>query len=70
MGRIVHLARPVEDEGPTEAGTAVIDTGPYAGQRVEFERRQCTAFGLSMAKANLSHILSFGGYRTTDTVVA
>ena len=66
MGRIIHLARPVEDEGPTEAGTAVIDTGPYAGQRVEFERRQCTAFGLSMAKADLSHILSFGGYRNKE----
>ena len=62
MGRIIHLARPVEDEGPAEAGTAVIDTGEYAGQRVEFERRQCTAFGLSMAKADLSQILSFGEF--------
>ena len=63
MGRIIHLARPEEDDGPTETGTAVIDTGPYAGQRVEFERMQCTAFGISMAKADLSQILSFGALR-------
>ena len=69
MGRIIHLARPVEDDGPTEAGTAVIDTGPFAGQRVEFEREQCTAFGLPMAKADLSQILSFGGFRSQESNV-
>ena len=62
MGRIVHLARPSEDHGPVEAGTAVIDTGIYAGQRVEFERGQCVAFGQPLAKADLSQILSFGRY--------
>jgi RNA recognition motif-containing protein len=64
MGRIVYLCRPVEDNetGPVRAGVAVIDTGPFAGQKVEFERAQCTAFGMGLAKADLSQILSFGQY--------
>jgi len=38
------------------AGIAVIDSGPYTGQRIEFEASQCFLFGYSLSRANLSFL--------------
>ena len=63
QGRVVYLKPP---GGGTEndssgnaavcAGTAVIDSGPYTGQRIEFEAEQCFLFGYCLARADLSFI--------------
>ncbi len=36
--RVVYLSPPEEETGPAISGTAVIYTGQYLGQRVEFDR--------------------------------
>ena len=61
--RIVYFRPPPEDTvdpGGVRAGVAVLDNGPFAGQRVEFESRQCAVFGHSLARADLSQIFTAG----------
>ncbi len=59
-GRVVYLSPPDDPLAPVTAGTAVIHTGEFLGQRVEFDRSVCAAYGFSLAKANLSHIITSG----------
>ena len=58
--RVVYLTPPEEPKGPVISGTAVIDSGDYLGQRVQFDRTVCFAFGFSLAKADLSFVFSRG----------
>jgi hypothetical protein len=59
-GRVVYLSPPDDPLAPVTAGTAVIHTGEFLGQRVEFDRSVCVAYGFPLAKANLSHIITTG----------
>jgi hypothetical protein len=59
-GRVVYLAPPDDPLTPVTQGTAVIHTGEFLGQRVEFDRSVCVAYGFPLAKADLSHIISSG----------
>jgi len=59
-GRIVYLNSPDEPKGAVESGVAVIDSGEYLGQRVQFDRTVCSAFGFPLAKADLSYVFSQG----------
>ena len=67
VGRIVHFNPPATPEESTAvvSGTAVIDYGKYAGQRVEFESSNCHAWGNSLAKADLSQV--FNESKTFET---
>lgn len=56
QGRVVYLKPPNENESTVCAGTAVIDSGPYTGQRIEFEAEQCFLFGYCLSRADLSFI--------------
>ena len=58
--RVVYLAPPPEPLSPVVQGTAVIDTGEFLGQRVEFDRSVCSAYSFSLARADLSHIMERG----------
>jgi len=61
IGRIVHFFPPKDpkEEGTgVSSGIVVIDTGEYAGQRIEFDSSQCQAFGYSLEKADLSQVLN------------
>ena len=58
--RVVYLAPPADPLSPVVSGTAVIDTGEFLGQRVEFDRSVCSAYSFSLAKADLSHIIQRG----------
>eukprot|EP00095_Tigriopus_kingsejongensis_P007798 maker-scaffold370_size193435-snap-gene-0.43 protein:Tk07798 transcript:maker-scaffold370_size193435-snap-gene-0.43-mRNA-1 annotation:"unknown" len=60
LGRVIQLFKPAESLDSVTGGVAVIDYGPFAGQRVEFEREQCQAFGHPFGKADLSYIFSPG----------
>jgi len=61
-GRVVHLRKPTVGGicGPSQSGVAVLDNGPFAGQRVEFEAKQCSVFGVPLAKADLSQVFTYG----------
>ena len=61
QGRVVYLAPPDDPLSPVVAGTAVITTGEFLGQRVEFDRNVCLAYAFPLAKADLSHIIATGG---------
>ena len=56
QGRIVYL-KPSEHD-IVNAGIAVIDSGPYAGQRLEFEADQCYLFGYCLQSADLSYLFN------------
>ena len=66
QGRVVYLKPPgggTENDSSSDnqatavcAGTAVIDSGPYTGQRIEFEAEQCFLFGYCLARADFSFI--------------
>ena len=56
QGRVVYLKPPNENESSVCAGTAVIDSGPHTGQRIEFEAEQCFLFGYSLSRVDLSFI--------------
>ena len=59
QGRVVFFKQP-EYGDFTNAGFVVIDTGAYAGQRVEFEAEQCYLFGHNLARADLSYLFMTG----------
>ena len=60
IGRIVHFFAPKDNlTDPVSSGVAVIDSGEYAGQRVEFEAAQCEAFGCSLEHTDISQIFSY-----------
>ena len=54
------MAPPPEPLNPVVAGTLVLDTGEYLGQRVEFDRSVCSAYSFSLARTDLSHIMEKG----------
>ena len=58
--RLVYLHTPATSNGPVTSGVAVLHSGEFMGQRVEFDREVCSAFGFSLHKANLSHLFKFG----------
>ena len=58
--RVVHLRSPADPRGAATAGVAVLDSGDFLGQRVEFDRSVCVAFGLPLARADLSHLFAQG----------
>ena len=61
LGRIIHLNPPSGDmRGPVTSGTAIVETGDFLGQRVEFDRSVCSAFGFPLQKADLSHLIRQG----------
>ena len=70
VGRIVHFSPPkdAEDSSAVTCGTAVIDAGEHAGQRVEFEASQCYAYGHSLAKADLSQVFNESKTHSSHTV--
>lgn len=59
LGRIIQFKKPDNPHGPVVEGVAVIDSGEFAGQRVEFERSQCQLFGNVLGSADLSQIFSY-----------
>ena len=58
--RVVYLKPPTEPEGPSTSGVAVLDSGEFLGQRVEFDRDVCSVFGFSLTRADLSRVLGRG----------
>ena len=65
---MVFLKPPNENESTVCAGTAVIDSGPYTGQRIEFEAEQCFLFGYCLSRADLSFIFRASKYITLSFV--
>eukprot|EP00092_Neocalanus_flemingeri_P024580 GFUD01026659.1.p1 GENE.GFUD01026659.1~~GFUD01026659.1.p1 ORF type:complete len:1744 (+),score=379.20 GFUD01026659.1:118-5349(+) len=60
LGRVVYLNHPPDPRGPVTSGVAIVDSGDFLGQRVEFDRNVCAAFGFPLHKADLSHLFSQG----------
>jgi len=60
VGRVVYLTPPPDMRGPVTSGVAIVDSGDFLGQRVEFDRSVCAAFGFSLHKADLSHLFCKG----------
>ena len=58
--RVVWLQPPVEATGPVISGMAVVDSGQFLGQRVEFDRGVTSAWGRSLNRADLGQLLSYG----------
>ena len=58
--QVVYLCPPGEESGPAISGTAVIHTGEYLGQRVEFDRSVCWAYTFSLAKSDLGYFMKKG----------
>ena len=60
-GRVIVLNDPDNPDGPVKSGVAVIDEGPFLGQRVEFERENCRLLGSPIADGvDLSILFAFG----------
>lgn len=59
-GRVTFLQPPEDGGSSSSSGVAVIDEGPFAGQRVEFERQQASVLGRSLAKADLGQVFAYG----------
>ena len=58
--RVVWLQGAGELRGPATQGVAVLESGEYMGQRVEFDRSVCGAFGQQLARADLSRVFGPG----------
>jgi len=54
--RVVYLKPPSEPDGSSTSGVAVLDSGEFLGQRVEFDRDVCSVFGFSLSRADLSRV--------------
>ena len=57
---MVYLKPPSGPEGPSTSGVAVLDSGEFLGQRVEFDRDVCSVFGLALTRADLSRVFNKG----------
>lgn len=58
----MYLKPPSENVSSVSAGKAVIDSGPNAGQQIEFEAEQCFVYGYSLSRVNLSFIFQTSEY--------
>ena len=58
--RVVWLEAPVDATGPVISGMAVVDSGKFMGQRVEFDRGVTSAWGRSLQRADLGQLFSYG----------
>ena len=56
----MYLNPPEDPLGLVVSGVAVLDSGEYMGQRVQFDRDVCSAFGHSLKRADLGKLFSYG----------
>ena len=61
QGRVVYFKKP-EYGDFTNSGLVVIDSGPYAGQRIDFEAENCYLYGYNLARVDLSYIFTTSAY--------
>ncbi len=74
QGRVVYFNRPASDtasdNSAVTSGLVVIDSGPYTGQRVEFEADQCYLFGYTLRNADLGQIFRISEFFTSTGFVS
>ena len=66
---MVYLKPPSGPEGPSTSGVAVLDSGEFLGQRVEFDRDVCSVFGLALTRADLSRVFNKGNILKVSSFV-